>query len=62
MVLLTGKSVRPTAGDLLGKKSQLDLEPFGIGIPWGVGPTTVDFSFLWVSLKLYKTVDTHLIK
>ena len=37
-----GKSVWPTAGDLPGKKSQLDLEPFGIGILSGV----------WVRLPL----------
>ena len=40
--LLTGKYVRPTVGDLPGRKSQLDFEPFGVGIPSGV----------WVRLPL----------
>ena len=35
-VMLTGKYVRPTVGDLPGRKSQLDFEPFGVGIPSGV--------------------------
>ena len=35
-LVLTGKFVRPTVGDLPGRKSQLDLEPFGVGIPSGV--------------------------
>ena len=39
---LTGKFVRPTVGDLPGRKSQLDLEPFGVGILSGV----------WVRLPL----------
>ena len=61
-ILLTGKVVRPTTGDLLGKRSQLDLEPFGLGIPSGVWVWLPLISpLLRVSLKLYKTMDTHLI-
>ena len=43
--LLTGKYVRPKAGDFPGKNCQLDLEPFGIGISSGV----------WVRLPLIST-------
>ena len=41
-ILLTGFYVWPTVGDLPSGKSQLDLEPFGVGIPFGV----------WVRLPL----------
>ena len=62
MGLLTGKSIRPTTGDLPGKRSQLYLEPFGIGIPSGVWVRLPLISpFLRVLLKIYKIVDTHLI-
>ena len=61
MSLLTGKYVWPIAGDLPGKKFQLDSKPFGIGILSGVWVRLpLYFSFPWVSVGLYKPTDTRL--
>ena len=59
--VLTGKFVQPTVGDLPGRKSQLDLKPFGVGIPPGCGSgyrlRCIPF---WSQKNLIKPADTHL--
>ena len=56
-----GKIVEPTVGYLPGRKSQSDLEPFGIGIPFGVWVRLpLKSPSLWSQKNFIEPTDTHL--